>query len=77
MTRKQAIDLAIDEHDCKYSHELMDEIYDDFEEELRAKDQLIEQMKCCGNCEHDFPDEDGVQMCNIGCVSHSKWKLNS
>ena len=45
MTRVEAIDLAIDEHDCKYAEEFVDKIYNDHEVQLKAKDKEIERMK--------------------------------
>lgn len=46
MTREEAIELAIDEHDCKYSEELMNRIYHDFEVQLKAKDERIKELDC-------------------------------
>lgn len=44
--------------------------------ELESQKKLIEAMKCCGNCEHESVDEDGISICNIGCFALSKWELS-
>ena len=45
MTREDAIDLAIDEHDCKYAEEFVDKIFNDHEAVIKAKDDEIEILK--------------------------------
>lgn len=45
MTREEAIDLAIDEHDCKYAEEFVDKIYNEHEAEIKAKDEEIERLE--------------------------------
>ena len=45
MTREEAIDLAIDEHDCKYAEEFVDKIYNDHETQLKTKDEEIKRLK--------------------------------
>ena len=54
MDREEAIELAIDEHDCKYSEELMNRIYHDFEEQLKAKDEKIEVLNISSIGLHDL-----------------------
>ena len=44
MTRVEAIDLAIDEHDCKYAEEFVDKIYNDHEVQLKARDEKIKEL---------------------------------
>lgn len=39
MKIEDAIDLAINEHDCKYAEELMHKIYDDFEMQQKANNK--------------------------------------
>ena len=50
MTREEAIDLAIDEHDCKYAEEFVDKIYNEHEAQLKAKESDLERQDMIIKC---------------------------
>ena len=62
MNREEAIELAINEHDCKYSEELINRIYHNFEVQLNTKDERIKELeeaikpKTCDGCVHEVGD---------------------
>ena len=45
MTREEAIDLAIDEHDCKYAEEFVDKIYNEHEAQLKLASDVYSTDK--------------------------------